>query len=96
MENEINENIFMTRDLYLASTLITLGFIFIGTDCQIEGAKNLPVGYFKFEKTPELTKAKNEYTQGSLKIEPKSFVTNMHSLKAEVNNIYRNPNERWG
>lgn len=94
MEKE--EEIFMTRDLYLASTLVTLGFLFLGTDCQIEGTKNLPVGYFKFQKTPELTKAKSDYTQGSLRIEPKSFVTNMHSLKAEVNNLYRNPSEKWG
>lgn len=93
---EENETIFMTRDLYLASTLVTLGFLFIGTDCQVEGTKNLPVGYFKFEKTPELIKAKSEYTQGSLRIEPKSFVTNLHSLKAEVNNLFRSPNQNWG
>lgn len=85
------ENIFSTRDLYLAATLITLRFKLIGTDFQIEGDKNQPVGYFKYEDTPALREAESKYIQGLLSVEPKTFVGNMRSLKAEVSNIHRNP-----
>ena len=85
------ENIFSTRDLYLASTLITLRFKMIGIDFQIEGDRNQPLGYFKFEDTKTLRDAESKYIQGLLSVEPKTFVGNMRSLKAEVSNIYRNP-----
>lgn len=90
----MEKEIFSTRDLYLAATLVTLRFYMIGTDFQIEGDKNQPVGYFKFEDTPALQEAKQKYVQGLLSVEPKAFVTNMHSLKAEVVNIYKNPHTR--
>lgn len=90
-EKEQEAPIFSTRDLYLASTLVTLKFFMVGIDYQIEGDKNLPVGYFKFEDTRALQEAKQKYTQGMLMIEPKTFVTNIHSLKAEVMNVYKNP-----
>jgi hypothetical protein len=82
---------FSTRDLYLAATLITLKFPIIGIDYQIEGTKSNPVGYFKFEDTDTLQKTRLLFTQAMLTVEPKLFVTNMHSLKAEVANTFRNP-----
>lgn len=88
----INEELFSTKDLYLSSTLVTLKFFMTGIDYQIEGDKNRPVGYFKFQNSPELVEAKNKYIQGLLQVEPKAFITNMHSLKAEVENMYKNPN----
>lgn len=82
---------FSTRDLYLASTLITLKFRMINIDYMIEGDKNQPIGYFLFENTPELQETKSKYAQGLLLVEPKSFVTNLRSLKSEIVNIYNNP-----
>jgi hypothetical protein len=79
------------RDLYLATTLVSLKFPMVGIDYQIEGEKNAPVGYFKFKITPELLEAKNKYIQGMLLVEPNTFVTNMRSLKGEVMNVYRGP-----
>lgn len=87
MENEI----FSTRDLYLAATLVTLNFYLNGIDYTIEGDKNQPIGYFKFSNTQEIQDAKAKYVQGLLKIEPKSFVTNLKSLKSEIVNLYKNP-----
>jgi len=83
--------IFSTRDIYLAATLITLKFYSTGIDYQIEGDKNLPIGYFKFEDTTELREAKSKYMQGLLSVEPKLFVTNLKSLKSEIVNIFKNP-----
>lgn len=88
------ENIFSTRDLYLASTLITLKFPILGIDFQIEGVKQNPIGYFKFEESDALREARQKYTQSMLAVEPKLFVTNMHSLKAEVTNAFKNPHNR--
>jgi len=85
------QKIFSTRDLYLAAVLVTMKFFMVGIDYQIEGEKNLPVGYFKFEDTPTATEAKQKYNQGMLSVEPKALFTNMRSLKAEVMNSYKNP-----
>ena len=87
MENEI----FSTRDIYLAATLVTLKFRMRGIDYQIEGDKNQPIGYFKFEDTEALREAKDLYTQGMLSVEPKAYVTHLKSLKSEIVNVYRNP-----
>jgi hypothetical protein len=90
--NEIKEKeIFSTRDLYLAATLVTLKFYLLGTDFQFEGDKSQPIGYFKFEDTPEIQETKSRYTQGLLSVEPKTFITNLKSLKSEIVNIYKNP-----
>jgi hypothetical protein len=83
--------IFSTRDLYLAATLVTLKFYLTGIDYQIEGDKNAPIGYFKFEDTPEIREAKSRYTQGLVTVEPKTYITNLKSLKSEIVNIYKNP-----
>ncbi len=87
---EKNE-IFSTRDLYLAATLVCLKFYLTGIDYQLEGDKSQPIGYFKFEDSPEIQEAKSKYTQGLLMVEPKTFVTNLKSLKSEIVNIYKNP-----
>ena len=81
--------IFSTRDLYLASTLISLKFYMLNIDYQVEGSK--PVGYFNFEDTPELRKAETDYWQGRLMVEPRSFVDNLRGIKARVTNIYKGP-----
>jgi len=85
------DNVFSTRDLYLAATLVCLKFYLTGIDYVIEGSKNLPVGYFKFEDSKEIQDARARYTQGLLMVEPKMFVTNLKSLKSEVVNANQNP-----
>jgi len=88
MTNLTQDEIFSTRDLYLAATLVTLKFFMIEIDYEIDSSKNRPVGYFKFQNSPALQDAKQKYGQGFLAIEPKAFITNIHSLKAEVINAF--------
>lgn len=87
----MEKQLFSTRDIYLASTLITLKFYMISIDYQIEGDRNRPVGYFSFEDTAALKDAVQKYMQGLLSVEPKTFITNLHSLKSSVTNTYNNP-----
>ncbi|MCR4261113.1 MAG: hypothetical protein NUV96_02175 [Candidatus Colwellbacteria bacterium] len=96
MDNKKNieideERPFSTRDLYLASTLVTLRFPLLGIDYQVEGLKPKPIGYFKFEDSPELQEARRRYNQSLLSVEPKLFISNLQSLKAEVVNMFQNP-----
>ena len=87
----MGNDFFSTRDLYLAAVLVTLKFPLQGTDFSIEGEKSLPVGYFKFLNSSALQEAKQKYSQGLISVEPRMFVTNMRSLKADIANIFRNP-----
>ena len=89
-----DENVFSTRDLSLATTLVTLKFPLTGIDYQVIGSTPKPIGYFKFEESAELRKARQKYTQSLLAVEPKLFVTNMRSLKGEVVNAFTNPHNR--
>lgn len=88
------ENVFSTRDLALAATLMTLKFRLEGTDMQFEGSKREPIGYFKFEESQNLKEARQKYMQSMLMVEPQLFVTNMRALKAEVANWAKNPHQR--
>lgn len=92
MSPETTTNVFSTRDLYLASTLVTLHFPLLGIDYQVEGIRPKPIGYFKFENTPELHDIRSKYNQSMLLVEPKMFINNLQSLKAEVVNMFQNPN----
>ena len=86
-----DKNFFSTRDLTLAATLVTHKFLMIGLDLQIEGTNKRPVGYFKFDRTEKLDDVYRRYSQGMLDVEPKLFMTNVHGLKAVVENAYKNP-----
>lgn len=86
------QEIFSTRDLYLAATLLTLRFNLIGIDYQFEGTKGMAVGYFQFERSENLLEAEKSYWQNQLAVEPNAFITNMRKLKAQVANFYKNPN----
>lgn len=88
------ENIFSTRDLTEAATLVTLKFALVGIDYQIEGTKSNPIGYFKFEQSERLREARQKYMQQQISVEPKLFMTNIHALKADVTNAFRNPHQR--
>ncbi len=87
----VESGIFSTRDLTLAATLITLKFFMLGIDYQIEGLKNMPVGYFKFTDSPLLQDALLKFKQGLISVEPKTFNGHIKDLKSEVMNAYRNP-----
>lgn len=85
------EKLYITRDLYLASTLITLKFNIVDITFQIEGLNPNPVGYFSFNNTPELKEAEEQYFKGNLAVEPREFVTNMRTLKSQISNAAKNP-----
>lgn len=89
------EKFFSTRDIYLATTLLTLKFNMEGIDYQMEQSRGSgpakKVGYFKFEDTKGLKDAERLYRQSDLAVEPKLFVTNLRSLKAELTNYYKSP-----
>lgn len=90
MEKE-EQKIISTRDLCLAATLITLKFPMIGIDCELEGGRKRPVGFFKFVETESLKNTKILYVQGSLSVEPKLFYSNLNALKTEVIETISNP-----
>lgn len=87
----MEKDIFSTRDLALAATLLTLRFYHIRCDFSLEGEKNNAVGYFIFESTPELRDAELKYRRGLITVEPKAFMSNIHQLKAEVMNYLKSP-----
>jgi len=95
MNQSTEENLFSTRDIYLASTLLSLKFQLVGIDYQIEGEKRQPVGYFKFKDGPGIRDIESRYWQGLLSVEPKQFITNIRSLKAQVSNTYKNPHSEY-
>jgi hypothetical protein len=92
MQNLKQKDIYSTRDIYLVSTLVTMGFYVVGVDYQIEGVNNRPVGYFSFEDSPELERTVQDYWQGNLVVEPRTFITNLKGLRSQVSNVYKNPN----
>lgn len=88
---DIKTNIYSTKDITLASTLVTMKFFMCGIDYQLNGQKNKPECYFKFENTEDLKKAVDKYKQMMLAVEPKMFMTNLRALKSEADNIHNNP-----
>lgn len=95
-EKSLEKEILSTRDLCLAATLVTLKFPMLGIDCEVEGAKKRPVGFFKFEKTSALEDTRVLYIQGFLSVEPKVFYSNLNTLKTEVIETISNPHKHFG
>lgn len=91
MENEL----FTTRDLTLASVLMTLQFYLDGIDYQIEGEGKRPVGYFNFEKSDDLLNAEKRYWAGEISVEPRTFMNNLKDLKSKVNGFYKSPRSNF-
>jgi hypothetical protein len=89
---EVLEALFTTRDIYLASTLITMNFRLVGIDYQYEGERKRPIGYFNFEESNDLREAEREYWSGQLAVEPRFFITNLKGLKAQAEGTYKRPN----
>ena len=92
----MNKNdIFSTRDLYLAATLTTLNFVLKTIDYQVEGERQRPIGYFGFDNTDKLQEFLQDYRQKKISVIPQDFVTSMRSLQSEVNNVYKNPHSSF-
>lgn len=85
------QNVYTTRDLYLAAAFVTLKFPLVDINFQFEGQSSNPVGYFSFEKTQTLLEAENSYWRSELALEPKLYVTNMKGLKSRISNNIKNP-----
>lgn len=92
----MQNNIYCTRDIYLAATLITLKFGLINIDYQIEGQRRFPVGYFNFEETPQLLEAESKFWQKKLVVEPRDLFTCMRGLKTRLNTAYKSPRSNFG
>jgi len=59
-------------------------------DFQIEGSRGT-VGYFNFENSVEVNVINKDYMNGKIKVEPKTFITNLRYLKSEVNGYNKKP-----
>lgn len=88
------EEDFITRDLGLAATLVTLGIFYNRIDFSQEGTNNSAVGYFIFPHTDGLKEKELQYKRGQLLVEPKSYLASIHALKAEVMNFLKNPHNK--
>lgn len=86
-----NSEVFTTKDITLAATLVTLKFYMSGVDYQIEGEKVSPICYFNFQNSKELQEAIKKYMQSLLAVEPKMYMTNLRALKSEIDNFKNNP-----
>ena len=90
-----DENIYSTRDLNLAATLISLSFNLVGIDYQVEGTRERPVGYFNFEDSKELQETIRNFWARRLAVEPIEFSQNIRSLKAQINTEYKSPHSEF-
>jgi len=90
-----NENVYSTRDLNLAATLLSTGFGLIGIDYQVEGERNRPVGYFNFEDSESIQDAIKKFWARKLAVEPIEFAGNIRSLKAQINTEYKSPHSKF-
>ena len=76
--------LYRTRDLYLGATLVCLKFPILLIDSLQEGMKRNLIGIFCFADTPLIRETELRYMQGLLAVEPKAYVSAMHSLKSKV------------
>ena len=91
---EEEKEYYSTRDINLAAVLMTMNQFMANVDFQIEGREGKMVGYFNFEKTPELEEIEKNYWHRKITVEPREFILNLRTLKSQVNSIYKNPNKK--
>lgn len=89
-----DSDFYLTQDIVLATTLVTLDFKLIKIDYQLEGFKKRPVGYFNFNNTQELQTAIIQYLNGDLSVNSKQYMNNVRELKIQINDFYRNPKSK--
>jgi hypothetical protein len=83
--------IFPSRDIGLAGTLLTLKFPLIDITFVVEGSRGQKTGYFNFIDSPKLQEAVQLFWKGGLAVEPRALLGNIRSLKAQVTNVYKDP-----
>jgi len=91
---EEEKDYYSTRDINLAAVLMTNDCFMANIDFQIEGNEGKKVGYFMFEKTPELEEVERNYWHRKILVEPREFILNLRSLKSQVTSIYKNPHQK--
>lgn len=78
MKNNLDENLFKTSDLALATT-ISLSFPIVATDRTTP-----PRVSFVFQRTPDLETLMERYWRWEIAVEPQAFFNQMKSLKARI------------
>jgi len=82
--------LFSTRDIYLASVLVTMDIPLYNLDFTTEGRESKRIGIFVFLDTPELRKIEQDYFNiPDFKVDIKKYTMNMKSLKSRTNNSYK-------
>lgn len=94
-EKKENDEIYSTKDLGLASCLITLKFLMLSIEWQYEGTRGFPVGYFSFKKNPGLMEAIQGYQQDMISVSPRALLANVRMLKAACSNEGKNPHGKF-
>lgn len=82
MKNNLNDNLFKTSDLALATT-ISLYFPVIDTDRATP-----PKIFFVFLRTPQLDVLIERFWRGELTIEPQKFAGQLKNLKTRIYSNY--------
>lgn len=83
--------VYKTRDLALAATLVTLKFPLLSIDVQMEGKRQMPVGYFIFTNSQSLKETEETFIREDIMVGAKALINNMKNLKAQVVNIANAP-----
>lgn len=82
--------LFSTRDIYLASVLITCGIPLANIDYTVEGRESKRIGIFVFLDTPEARKIESDYFNvEDFKVDIKKYTQNFKTLKSRTNNNYK-------
>jgi len=89
----MEQNLYSTRDLIEAASLIALKFPMVNIDYQSEDTKL--VGYFVFEDSPELQEMVIKSLSKQLAFEPREFNSIIKSLKAQLANTKKSPSSKY-
>lgn len=90
IDEKIEEEFYITRDIKLAAILLTLKFSLEGYDIQYEGRKVKPIFYFKFKNNERIQEASIKALNRQINVEPYMFTSHMNALKS----IMKNETER--
>jgi hypothetical protein len=83
---------FSSRDLYLASVLVCIGFPVERVDWQLEGgSQEKKVAYFIFSSSEDILDAEKKFWRGELAVEPKKYIESLKALRYQIANVYKNP-----
>jgi len=90
---------YIIKDLYLAAALLSIKLPILEMNIQYESKKHyrsgvlesVPIGYFTFENSPELTTAVNMYLNREMRLEPIEYFVNVRSLKSQITTATKSP-----